>query len=299
MCTHHCAYMTPAQPAVIPCRRCENRTPFADHAPFANYFLHETISTPSFCKWCKRELRWITRISLSLFLFQTHFFHEKNIFPKTHNCLLKVCSCRYQKQSQSKFNFKFSFKVLLFLNKTLWSLGENSLGYSKTQKVNIYKSYPSFIEVLLFKIGFLPSNQMLSLFELSTYSWEIFWQIGKNVPQMFAICLWISMAFRLSFCILVLRILSTTSQMFSNLSSTKEFTGELQIFWRMILLCSFFFKSELKSVGRVKTVVPPRWFKKGHWTSAYIDNISSWIANLVKCVPYFYYFRLLDITPLW
>ena len=97
-------------------RRCENRTPFADHAPFANYFLHETISTPSFCKWCKRELRWITRISLSLFLFQTHFFHEKNIFPKTHNCLLKVCSCRYQKQSQSKFNFKFSFKVLLFFD---------------------------------------------------------------------------------------------------------------------------------------------------------------------------------------
>ena len=71
-------------------RRCENRTPFADHAPFANYFLHETISTPSFCKWCKRELRWITRISLSLyFYFRPIFSPRKIVFqefilPKFH-----------------------------------------------------------------------------------------------------------------------------------------------------------------------------------------------------------------------
>ena len=98
------------------CRhRCENRTPFADHAPFANYFLHETISTPSFCKWCKRELRWITRISLSLFLFQTHFFPKKNSFPRIH--LTQVSSKLWCSKSVSIKSNAFTFRIwtLIFL----------------------------------------------------------------------------------------------------------------------------------------------------------------------------------------
>ena len=47
------------------------------------------------------------------------------------------------------------------------------LGYSKTQKLKKYISYPSFIEVLLFKICFLPLNQMLSLLEFERWH---FWR---------------------------------------------------------------------------------------------------------------------------